>query len=152
MVTYEEEEEGGREMNEEQYRAEVLRTYGGPDDPLYKLSLGAMGLAGETGEVVDHIKKVLFAGHILDAEALMEEMGDVLWYLALLSDMLGCSLALLMEMNVKKLQVRYPDGFDPRRSQERQPVDPIADEYCWQHTPGGRGCEQCRELQEIGEW
>ena len=139
-------------MDEEQYREEVMRMYAGPDDPLYKLSLGAMGLAGETGEVVDHIKKVLFHGQVLDAEALMEEMGDVLWYLALLSDMLGCSLASLMEMNVKKLRVRYPDGFDPRRSQERQPVDPIEDEYCWQHTPGGRGCEQCRELQEIGQW
>ena len=139
-------------MDEEQYRDEVMRTYGGPDDPLYKLSLGAMGLAGESGEVVDHIKKVLFQGHVLDAEALMEEMGDVLWYLALLSDMLGCSLALLMEMNVKKLRARYPDGFDPRRSQEREPVDPIQEEYCWQHTPGGRGCEQCRELQEIGPW
>lgn len=46
-------------MIEQQYVAEILRTYGGSDDPVSKLTLGALGLAGETGEVVDIVTKRL---------------------------------------------------------------------------------------------
>lgn len=45
------------------------------------LNLGAMGLAGEAGEVADLLKKVLFHDRELDRDKLIQELGDVRWYL-----------------------------------------------------------------------
>lgn len=72
-----------------------------------------MGLAGETGEVADVIKKHhrLF-GEYADWSAtdfkqrLMGEMGDVTWYLARLCKELDIDLQEVLEMNVIKLKAR----------------------------------------------
>src|SRR5260221_12145625 len=71
----------------------------------------AMGLAGETGEVCDIIKKFVFHRHSLDLLNLTKELGDVLWYVAALCSTLGISISSVMEMNISKLQTRYPDGY-----------------------------------------
>ena len=101
------------------YHAEVKRTTSEGIDFREALNVGAMGLAGETGEVVDTIKKFLFHHHDLDRAALYKELGDVLWYLTLLCNTLGISLAEIMDMNAEKLRKRYPDGWDPERSINR---------------------------------
>lgn len=106
-------------MMEQQYTAEILRTYAGANDPLSKLTLGALGLAGETGEVVDLIKKHVFQGHAIDQEQLRDELGDVLWYFMLICHTVGCSLEEVMICNVEKLQRRYPHGFEAKRSVHR---------------------------------
>lgn len=80
----------------------------------------ALGLAGETGEVVDALKKVLYHGHTLDRDHVTEELGDVLFYVAALATMLETSLADIAEANIAKLQKRYPEGWDPVRSQQRE--------------------------------
>ena len=103
-------------MNEQDYLAEVLRTYAGSNDPLDKLTLSALGLTGEAGEVADTIKKVLYQGHELDRAHLVQELGDVLWYVMLACNAVGCTLENVMQGNVAKLHARYPDGFDPLRS------------------------------------
>jgi len=79
----------------------------------------AMGLAGESGEVCDHLKKVLFHDHDMDRKALALEIGDVLWYLAGLCTRLGMSLADVAQMNIDKLKARYPDGFTEEASRTR---------------------------------
>jgi NTP pyrophosphatase (non-canonical NTP hydrolase) len=71
-------------VDTETYMDEVLRTYAGSDGMVDQLSLGALGLAGEAGEVVEHVKKFLYWGHVLDASGLVDEIGDVLWYVVLL--------------------------------------------------------------------
>ncbi len=43
---------------------------------------GVMGLCGESGEVIDILKKHLSQGHELNKEKMAEELGDVAWYLA----------------------------------------------------------------------
>ncbi|WP_131784340.1 nucleoside triphosphate pyrophosphohydrolase family protein [Protofrankia symbiont of Coriaria ruscifolia] len=78
------------------------------------LLLGVIGLCGESGEAADLVKKHVFHGAPLDREALIEEMGDVLWYLAHLAGVLGTSLHEVATANVEKLLLRYPDGFRPR--------------------------------------
>lgn len=80
----------------------------------------ALGLTGETGECADIIKKWLCQGHGLDVGKLIDEIGDVLWYAALLARALGVSLGEIMMRNVEKLRERYPDGFDPERSRSRE--------------------------------
>lgn len=80
---------------------------------------GALGLVGEAGEVAELVKKHLFHGHALDRQALMAELGDVLWYVARLAAALGISLGDVAALNIDKLQRRYPDGFSPERSRNR---------------------------------
>lgn len=71
----------------------------------------ALGLAGESGEAVELIKKHCFHGKPLDLEELTKELGDVLWYVAALCNTLGLSLSGVMTANIKKLEQRYPEGF-----------------------------------------
>ena len=85
-----------------------------------RLAMGGLGLAGEAWEVVDLLKKHLFHGHPLDTEKLTRELGDVLWYVAELSTALGVKLSIVAQRNLEKLAARYPDGFDPARSQNRE--------------------------------
>jgi NTP pyrophosphatase (non-canonical NTP hydrolase) len=103
-------------MDEQEYAAEVMRTYAGSDDVLDKLCLSALGLAGETGEVVDMVKKTLYQGHSIDVDRFVDELGDVLWYFALTCSALGLSIEQVMIANVLKLRQRYLYGFDPGRS------------------------------------
>jgi NTP pyrophosphatase (non-canonical NTP hydrolase) len=107
-------------MNEQEYIQEVLRTYMGKDSISDKLCLGALGLAGESGEVVDAIKKILYQGHALDVTKLTDELGDVFWYFTLICHALNISLEDIKAYNVAKMRKRYPNGFEPERSIYRQ--------------------------------
>jgi NTP pyrophosphatase (non-canonical NTP hydrolase) len=110
-------------MSPNEYQAEALRTVSGMDQT-FPLGLnGVMGLAGESGECVDLMKKHLFQGHTLDKEHLAKELGDVAWYLAVTAHAIGYDLETILQMNVDKLRKRYPDGFDPTRSQHRAEGD-----------------------------
>jgi NTP pyrophosphatase (non-canonical NTP hydrolase) len=71
----------------------------------------ALGLAGETGEVVDLIKKSLFYGQPIDQLKLLNELGDCLFYLTRLADLYHFSMATVMDANVEKLKARYPNGY-----------------------------------------
>ena len=77
-------------MDIAEYTAEVHRTCG-IEDRRELFTLTALGIAGEAGEVVDIIKKVLYHGHELDTSALCTEVGDLLWYMTLLCDTALCS-------------------------------------------------------------
>jgi NTP pyrophosphatase (non-canonical NTP hydrolase) len=101
------------------YTQEVLRTYAGEDTCKEKLTLGSLGLAGESGEVIDAIKKWMFQGHDIDPLDLLNEIGDVLWYLTLMCSAFGYGLDYAIEANIKKLRKRYPNGFDSRQSINR---------------------------------
>lgn len=79
----------------------------------------ALGLAGEAGEVVEAVKKHVYHQHPLDRDHLVEELGDVLWYVTALASALGVPLDDIAAANVAKLLARYPEGFDPVRSRER---------------------------------
>jgi NTP pyrophosphatase (non-canonical NTP hydrolase) len=70
-----------------------------------------LGVAGESGEVADMIKKHLYHGDKLDLDALIKEMGDVLWYLACLSHVLGVPLSKVATDNIDKLRDRWENGF-----------------------------------------
>lgn len=79
-----------------------------------------MGLAGETGEVVDILKKAVFHGHETDVAKLKDELGDVLWYLANLATELDLNLEDIADQNIEKLRKRYPDGFSQEKSINRK--------------------------------
>ena len=80
---------------------------------------GVMGLCGESGEVIDVVKKHLAHGHELDRSHILEELGDVAWYLAEVAYALDASLDDVLTANIEKLKRRYPEGFDKERSIKR---------------------------------
>lgn len=82
-----------------------------------------MGLSGETGELVDMFKKHIFHEKPLDEEHAVKELGDVMWYVALLCDAMDWDLETVMAMNIKKLEARYPEGFDVNRANHRKKGD-----------------------------
>ena len=81
---------------------------------------GILGLAGETGEVADIIKKAKFQGHELDCAKAIDELGDVCWYVAILAEGLGVDLETVMRGNIDKLKQRYPEGFSVDKSVNRE--------------------------------
>lgn len=91
---------------------------GGVGDERDRLLNSALGLAGETGELVDLVKKHTYHDHPLDTARVLLEAGDVLFYLTALVDQLGYGLDEVAEMNMDKLKARYPDGWDAERSKD----------------------------------
>lgn len=79
----------------------------------------ALGLCGETGEIADLIKKQRFQDHHVYHGWLLEELGDVYFYFVLMLDAMGYTLDQVIDENVRKLEERYPEGFDPDRSMNR---------------------------------
>lgn len=110
-------------MTPNDYQQAALRTAPGDLPPERLLLNGLMGLNGEAGEAIDILKKHLFQGHELDTVHMAKELGDVAWYLAVSADAIGYDLETVMQMNVDKLKVRYPDGFDAEHSLYRNKDD-----------------------------
>ena len=78
-----------------------------------------MGLSGETGETVDIFKKHIYQGKDLDINDVIEEIGDILWYIANLCNVNKITMKECMESNVEKLRKRYPNGFSIKDALER---------------------------------
>lgn len=78
------------------------------------------GMCGELGEVADILKKHLYQGHELDRDHLIEEMGDLLYYITLLACLIDYNMADTMFNNMDKLLKRYPSGFSAERSIHRE--------------------------------
>lgn len=83
----------------------------------------ALGLTGEAGEFADLIKKIKFQGHEENKEHLIKELGDALRYIALGAEVLGTDLETVAQANINKLWNRYPNGFEEKRSINREKND-----------------------------
>lgn len=84
-----------------------------------RVVMACFGLAGESGETIDYLKKVFFHSHKLDEVKLKKEIGDVLWYLAELCSAFGFSLQEIADLNIEKLAKRYQGQFSAEKSQNR---------------------------------
>ena len=104
------------------YQQSALRTAPAPGtrvDADADLLHGAIGVATESGELLDAIKKHIFYGKPLDLVNLREEIGDVMWYLAILCRATGTNMSDVASVNIEKLRLRYPDKFDVKRALNR---------------------------------
>ena len=106
-------------MTPNEYQAQAMRFLNPALSERDILINGVMGLCGESGEVIDLVKKHLAQGHPLDRTALAGELGDVAWYLAETAHVLGFTLEDILQGNLDKLQARYPEGFSTEHSLHR---------------------------------
>lgn len=111
-------------MTANEYQKLALRTMNKKLSPKANMCNAVMGLCGEAGEVSDLIKKALFQDHELDKEHAAKELGDIAWYLSLAAWCLGYTLDEIFEMNIAKLESRYPGAeFDAEKSINRKEGD-----------------------------
>ena len=92
-----------------------------------RLTTAGVGLAAESGEFLEIVKKMVFQGkpwNDANREHLIIELGDVMWYVAQACMALDISFDEVIEGNIKKLEKRYPGGsFDIHDSENRAADD-----------------------------
>ncbi len=117
-------------MNASKYQKQAARTlidapgFEIPDTEMM-LIWNAIGLAGEAGEVCELVKKGVFHQHGIDREKMVKELGDVLWYVAAMCTKLDMDMGVIMEVNIRKLEARYPNGYSSSDSQRRVDVKKV---------------------------
>jgi NTP pyrophosphatase (non-canonical NTP hydrolase) len=108
-------------------RIEELRNQESPVFNPRLLLRASPGLASESGEFQEIVKKVFFQGKPMNEETRFHakrELGDIMWYWTNACTALGLDPNEVIEENVNKLQSRYPGGqFDVHHSENRQQGD-----------------------------
>ena len=94
------------EMTEYQNKAASTAIY----KPEHAVIYPALGLAAEAGEVANKVKKILRDG-TFNKEAIADEVGDVLWYIAALCRDLNVDMSELAYKNLQKLEDRKRRGM-----------------------------------------
>jgi NTP pyrophosphatase (non-canonical NTP hydrolase) len=107
-------------MNLVEYQDRVKRTMNKSLGEKQALSMLSMGIAGESGELIDMLKKSLYHDHELNIHEVIKEVGDIMWYIANLCNELNLDLSQILDINIEKLLKRYPDGFDTKKSINRE--------------------------------
>jgi len=100
----------------------------------HELAHATIGIATESGELLDALKKHWVYEQDLDADNIKEEIGDLLFYLQALCATVNTSMQECMDLNVAKLKKRYPEGYTNEAAKERaDKVEETPDEtiqYC----------------------
>ena len=105
-----------------EYQALAQRTARTKLSPRERLSVAGLGLAGESGEVAEIVKKHIGHDHPLDRDEVRKEVGDVLWYVAEMCAVTGLTMEECAAANIEKLRTRYPEGFAVQDSIDRVDV------------------------------
>lgn len=109
-------------MTGNEFQQAVMRTAANGLTQREALTNASMGMAGETGEYVDMLKKWMFHGHPLDELKCKKELGDVMFYVAWAAKEHGFELNDVMNTVIEKLKIRFPNGFNSADSIARRDV------------------------------
>lgn len=83
------------------------------DDKEKEIVTWGLGIAGEAGDVASCIKKTVF--HKNDQTAgIKENLGDTMWYIAMICNYYGWSLDDVIKENTTKLKKRFPRGYSSK--------------------------------------
>lgn len=96
-----------------------------PDD-CHRLHM-AIGISGEAGELLDSIKKATIYRKPLDIANIVEECGDLLFYISGMLDSIGVDIESAMSANVSKLSIRYGKSYSDKSAVERLDKMPTLD-------------------------
>jgi NTP pyrophosphatase (non-canonical NTP hydrolase) len=101
-------------MTFDEYQTQALVTNLSKDDPLKELMQQVLGLGDETGEVLAIFKKWIRDNEAdpkkLDKQSITKELGDILWYIAVVAHDLDISLDDIATVNIEKLRSRKNRG------------------------------------------
>lgn len=115
-------------MQGKEYKQSALRTESNDFEAIGKrvsdpsnirLLHAGIGLATESGEFLDALKKSIFYGKEIDKVNLKEEVGDLMWYCAIALDELGGDFEEVMATNIAKLKARFPNKFTEEDAENR---------------------------------
>lgn len=109
-------------MTFEEYQKLAARTINKDLDKDEQTLHAMWGMVSELGEFFGLYQK-MFQGHKINVKHICKELGDLLWFIAEYCTIIGLPFELIAAENIKKLQARYPDGFDPERSLHRKEGD-----------------------------
>jgi NTP pyrophosphatase (non-canonical NTP hydrolase) len=114
-VRYHRSKEGvDQNMTFDEYQILALRTNLKKDDKLMELLQQVLGLGDESGEVLAIFKKWIRDDNAdfekLNIESIKKELGDILWYIAVVANDVGLSMGEIADLNIKKLADRQNRG------------------------------------------
>ncbi|WP_222875371.1 MazG nucleotide pyrophosphohydrolase domain-containing protein [Terrihabitans soli] len=87
---------------------------------------GVVGIDTEAAELVELLATAIQTGEPIDSGRVVDESGDLLWYLAILFDAVGINFEEVMEKNIQKLRVRYPEKFSEHLALNRNEAQETA--------------------------
>lgn len=115
----------------------------------YKAHLMHMviGVAGEAGELLDALKKHCIYGKSIDLANVIEELGDLEFYLAGIREQFNLQREDILRANIKKLTKRYGDGWNYSNEAAIARPDKVEEvEKCGHGTPMAESCDKCAEM------
>lgn len=109
-------------MNLKEYQEACKRTAKKFETPEKEIFTWGLGLAGESGDIAGCIKKT-YAHDNDQRQGIKENIGDMLWYAAMICNFFNWDLEEVLKENIEKLKKRYPNGEftteDAKRKGER---------------------------------
>jgi NTP pyrophosphatase (non-canonical NTP hydrolase) len=106
-------------MNLKEYMESTKRTLPDLGDSLKNQLHMVIGISTESGELLDQYKKALAYGRELDLVNIEEELGDIMWYLANMCNILSIDFEKILEQNISKLHARFPNKFTEENANQR---------------------------------
>lgn len=109
-------------MNFTEYQAEAIRTAQIEETLVQHLVHASLGLATETGEFTTEVKRIARYGKPCSADMrihMLEELGDVMWYIALACEALQSNMEEIAVANIQKLRLRFPEKFSNEAAEAR---------------------------------
>lgn len=98
-------------MTLKEYSIQAKRTLSESETYLLDDLHMVLGMQTESAEIADVYKKHIAYGKDLDLVNIKEEIGDLMWYIANLCTLKGWDLECIMQTNIDKLKVRFPEKF-----------------------------------------
>ena len=118
-------------MNLKEYQELCKKTAKEFENPTEGIMTWGLGLTGETGDIAGCIKKT-FVHDNDQREGIKENLGDALWYMAMMCTFFNWDMEEVLNQNIEKLKARYPKGKftieDAKRKGDRIDWNEIEDE------------------------
>ncbi len=106
-------------MDLKEYQKLCKETATKPNDKNKEILTWGLGITGEAGDVASCIKKTFIHGND-QREGIRENLGDTLWYAAMICNFFDWDFQKILEENIKKLEKRYPKGFTEKDAQRNR--------------------------------
>ena len=89
----------------------------------------AVGVSGEAGELLDAVKKAVIYNKEMDLENVIEELGDLEFYMSKIRQIVGVTREGILKQNIDKVSIRYAKGKQSNdQAQERADKDGVSEQ------------------------